>query len=234
VHPGAADLPIAQLVGTTGAQALPGGSVQTWPAPGDANAPTYWSHTERVASFATAAGVEYDQMVSATYHDGTGQGKLTFIGGHSFSTSLPYSGNTNGPYLRAFYNSLFFNGSAVAKLDLTTSPSTFPQNGTGLLGVSITNTGGSIATSTRDVGLTLAPGFTYVSTTSGPAPTVSGQTLAWGTALGNVAGGTTPVTIQVAVSSSISSTTGAEQLGTFTGRTATCSRRGSPRPESTV
>ena len=46
-------------------------------------------------------------------------GKLTYIGGHSFSTSLPYCGNSEAPYLRAFYNSLFFNGSAVAKLDLT-------------------------------------------------------------------------------------------------------------------
>src|SRR5581483_11299638 len=109
-------------------QTLPAGSLHTWPAPANPYAPTYWAHTETVASFA-ASGVQYDQIISGTYHDGTGQGKLTFIGGHSFSTSLPYAGNTNGPYLRAFYNSLLFNGAAVAKLDLQTSPATFPQNG---------------------------------------------------------------------------------------------------------
>jgi hypothetical protein len=215
VDPAHAGLPISQLVGTNNPQTLPGGSVQTWPAPGNPNAPTYWAHTERVASFTTTAGVQYDHIISGTYHDGTGQGKLTFIGGHSFSTSLPYAGNVQAPYLRAFYNSLFFNGAAVAKLDLTTSPGAFPQNGTGLLSVSIANTGGSVATDTRDVGLTLAPGFTYVSTASGPAPVVSGQTLVWGDSLGDVAGGETAATIRVSVDPSVSGTTGVKQLAAF-------------------
>src|SRR5262249_15497781 len=122
VNPDNTDLPIAQMVATTGAQVLPGGSVVTWPAPGFPNAPTYWERTEPIASFTDKNGVVHDQIISGTYHDGTGAGKLTFIGGHQFSTTLPYAGNVQGPYLRAFYNSLFFNGSAVAKLDLTTSP----------------------------------------------------------------------------------------------------------------
>lgn len=220
----AADLPVAQMVSTAVAQALPGGSVQTWPAPPAAGAPTYRAATERVAFFDTA-GVDHDQIVNGPYRNGTGLGKLTFIGGHSFSTAVPYSGNFEAPYLRAFYNSLFFNGSAVAKLDLTYAPATFPQNGTQLLHVSVTNTAASAAT---DVGvppgsvtLTLNPGFTYVSTAFGPAPVVTPNspspghtTLTW-TNLGTVAAGASAITVRVQLDASIVSTPGKKQLGTF-------------------
>ena len=50
--PAAGDLPVAQVVPTTVAQALPGGSVQTWPAPG-AGAPTYWPTPSASAYFDT-------------------------------------------------------------------------------------------------------------------------------------------------------------------------------------
>ena len=118
INPTEADLPTAQMAPVTTPQALPGGSVQTWPSPGTPGAPTYWPSTERVGFFDAPAG-DHDNIVAGTYHGGTGAGKLTYIGGHSFSTSLPYSGNSEAAYLRAFYNSLFFNGAAVAKLDLT-------------------------------------------------------------------------------------------------------------------
>ena len=199
---------------TTIAQALPGGSVQTWPSPGNAGAPTYWASTERVAFFDTPT-VDHDHVISGTYHDGTGEGKVTYIGGHSFATTLPYSDNVEGPYLRMFYNSLFFNGSAVAKLDLTYSPTTYPLNGTGPLSVSVVNTGGSVATNVHNASLTLAPGFTYVSTTSGPAPVVNGQTLTWPGGFGDLAVGATAVTIRVSVASSVSGTLGRSRLGTF-------------------
>src|SRR4029079_840589 len=104
-------------------------------------------------------------------------GKITYIGGDSFSTSLPYSNNFEGPYLRALYHSLFFHGSAVAKLDLQLSPTTFAQNSSGTLTASIVNTGGSVATNTHNVSVTLAPGFTYVPLSGNPAPIVSGNTL---------------------------------------------------------
>ena len=97
----------------------------------------------------TTPGVDHDHIIAGTYHDATGAGKVTFIGGHSFSTSLPYSTNAEAPYLRAFYNSLFFNGSAVAKLDLQLSPASFPQNGTGLLSASVVNVGASKAVGAR-------------------------------------------------------------------------------------
>jgi uncharacterized repeat protein (TIGR01451 family) len=214
VDPANAGLPVAQAVPTAVATVLPGGSVQTWPSQGNPGAPTYWPHTERVGFFDTPT-VDHDIIISGTYHDGTGQGKVTFIGGHSFPTKLPYSTNADGPFLRAFYNSLFFNGTAVAKVDLTLSPTTYPQNGTGLLSISITNTGGSTATSVGNASITLAPGFTYVSTSVGPAPNVSGQTLTWPGGLGDIVGGGTAVTIQVSVAPSVSGTLGSKQVGAF-------------------
>ncbi len=220
----AADLPVAQAVSTTVAQALPGGSVQSWPAPPAAGAPAYYPETERVAHF--EAGItDYDHVIAGSYHNGTGLGKITFIGGHSYSTAVPYAGNFEAPYLRDFYNSLFFNGAAVARLDLTYAPATFPQNGTGLLSLSVTNTGGSSALSVGaapgSVSITLNPGFTYVSTTLGPAPAVTpnspaaGYTTVTWTDLDDIVAGDSAVTINVQVGGSVSGTLGIKQLGTF-------------------
>jgi len=214
VVPPAAGLSVEQMVATTGAtQGLPGGSVQDWPASGG-GAPTYYAQTERLDAF-TSAGVSYDHSLAGTYHNATGTGKVTFIGGHSFSTALPYSTNAVGPYLRTFYNSLFFNGTAVSKIDLLVSPASVPQNSTNPVLVSITNTGSTDASNVNTVSITLASGFTYSSTTSGPGPdTVAGQTLTWNN-LGTVAGGATAVTIQVAVAGSVTSTTGTKSIGSF-------------------
>ena len=46
---------------------------------------------------------------------------MTFLGGHSYSTAVPYSTNFEAPYLRFFYNSLFFNSAAVANMTLVPS-----------------------------------------------------------------------------------------------------------------
>ena len=56
INPTEADLPTAQIAPTTTAQTLPGGSVQTWPSPGNQGAPTYWPTTERVGFFDTPTG----------------------------------------------------------------------------------------------------------------------------------------------------------------------------------
>ncbi len=221
VIPSSASLPVIQSVPTSGtAQSLPGGSVQTWPSPGSPGAPTYYADTESIAKFDNP-GVDYDHIIAGTYHNSTGAGKVTFIGGHSFATSVPYSTNTEAPYLRAFYNSLFFNGSAVAKLDLKLSPASFPQNGTGLLSASVVNVGASKAVGLGAATLTMQPGFTYVSTTTGPQPdtvtgnpATTGQTLTWNT-LGDIDGGQTAVTLQVSVDSSLTSTLGNKQFGQF-------------------
>ena len=52
---------------STTPQALPGGSVQTWPSPGTPGAPTYWPNTERVGFFDTPA-VDHDNIIAGTYH----------------------------------------------------------------------------------------------------------------------------------------------------------------------
>jgi uncharacterized repeat protein (TIGR01451 family)/uncharacterized repeat protein (TIGR02543 family) len=205
-------LPATQGVATSVAQSLPGGSVQTWPAPGNAGAPTYYPSTKRAGTF-TSGGVSHDDLLTGIYHNGTGEGRITYIGGHSFSTAVPYSTNSSSPFLRAFYNSLLFNGAGEAKLDLTLDSNTYPQNGTGLLDVSIKNVGGDTASNIASLGVTLAPGITYAGTTTGPTPNVSGQTLVWPGGVGDIAGGATAVTFQVSIDPSVSSTAGSKHLG---------------------
>jgi hypothetical protein len=153
---------------------LPGGSVQTWPSPFStppiAGAPAYWSQTEQVAHFDTS-GVKHDHAVNGVYHDGNGQGKLTFIGGHSFSTTLPYASNSEGPYLRFFYNALFFNGAAVAKMTLEQSVTAIPQGTATPVQLVFKNVGASTATNVGingGVTITLASGVRFVSMATGP------------------------------------------------------------------
>src|SRR5207244_915035 len=145
---------------------------------------------ERVAFF-THLGIQYDHAVNGAYHNGTGLGKMTFLGGHSYSTSLPYSTNFEAPYLRFFFNALFVNGIGVPKLGLTTSPATVPQGGTPTVLINVVNAGSSTAMATQGVAVTLEPGVTFLATTFGPAPTSispgpGGTTVVtWGTTLGD-------------------------------------------------
>ena len=212
VNPIAADLPVAQVVPTTTPQALPGGSVQTWPAPGIPGAPTYWSNTERVGYFDTPT-VDHDNIIAGTYHDGTGAGKLTYIGGHSFSTSLPYAGNAEAPYLRAFYNSLFFNGSAVAKLDLTLLAEHVPAERHGAAEREHRQHGRQRRDQRRQRQPHARARLHATSRRRPGRPRSSiGQTLTWPGGLGDIAGGATAVTIQVSVASSVSGTLGVEAV----------------------
>jgi len=84
---------------------------------------------------------------------------------------VPYSGNFEAPYLKIFYNALFFNGSAKATLDLVTTPVRVPRGITSTLTVSLTNIGGSAATNPTNVRVLLDPGLVYSDTIVGPAPT---------------------------------------------------------------
>ncbi len=154
------ELPLAQGVATTAIQALPGGSVQNWPV----SSVEYWSETERVAHFLNT-DVEYDWAINGVAHNGAGAGKMTCLGGHSYSTSLPYSGNYEAPYLRFFYNGLFFNGAAVAKLTLVASPGSAGQSTTTPVSLQLRNTGASVASQVKNVKVILPVGVTYVSTT---------------------------------------------------------------------
>ena len=85
------------------------------------------------------------------------EGRITYIGGHAFLTTVPYSTNASAPFLRAFYNSLLFNGAGEAKLDLSLESDTYPQNGTGPLNLSIKNIGGATANNIASVGVTQVP-----------------------------------------------------------------------------
>jgi uncharacterized repeat protein (TIGR01451 family) len=196
------DLPLAQAVSTIVAQALPGGSVQTW----DRTSVSYYPETEKVASFSElSTGKIYDHVIAGVAHNGDSLGKITYIGGHSYSTSLPYSNNYEAPYLRFFYNSLFFNGAAVAKLDLDVSTESIPLGLPSNLTLTLMNTGASIAENTNEVSIKLAPGVSYVNTLSGPVPiSITGDpsvgtTLTWGSALGDISGGVEALKIQVSL-----------------------------------
>src|SRR5580765_1584352 len=226
-RPPTADLPIAQAVPTTVANGLPGGSVQDWPSPfgpgSHTGAPTYWPQAERVASFITSTGIQYDTAVNGAYHNGEGQGKMTFLGGHSYSTAVPYSTNYEAPYLRFFYNSLFFNSAAVANMTLLPSATSVPQGNTTALQIALKNTGGSTAVgvgSLNAVTVTLLSGVTFVSMASGPTPTVvvSGGTTTLTFAagsIGDVTGGTNAFVINTRVNFAA---TGAQQVATLSGK----------------
>ena len=194
--------------------------MQTWPSPGNPGAPTYYADTESIAKFDNP-GVDYDHIIAGTYHNSTGAGKVTFIGGHSFATSLPYSTNAEAPYLRAFYNSLFFNGSAVAKLDMKLLAGELPaerhrppqrerrerrreQGHRARLGD---------ADDAARLHLRLddhRPGADV----GDRQPATTGQTLTW-SSLGDIDGGQTAVTVSVSVDSSLTSTLGNKQFGQF-------------------
>ena len=134
--------------------------MQTWPAPGNPGAPTYWPNTERVGFFDTPTVDHDNDHQRARTTTAPGAGKLTYIGGHSFSTSVPYAATSRRRTCGPSTTRCSSTASAVAKLDLTYSPTTYPQNGTEPLSVSIVNTGGSVATDVGNVSITLAPGFT--------------------------------------------------------------------------
>ncbi len=206
------DLPLAQAVPTTGAtQGLPGGSVQTWHVPdGTSNYVRYWTATERVAYFLNS-GVQYDWAVNGPYHNGTGRGKITFLGGHSYATSLPYSSNYEAPYLRFFYNSLFFNSVAVANVGLSTTPTSVPQGNTTSIQIAFRNSGSMDAINLNSpVVITLQSGVTYVSTT-GTQPTSvvlngDGTTTLTYPAPGTVAAGASPIVVNANVFSATAGT----------------------------
>ncbi len=190
-------LPVAQAVATTVAQALPGGSWQSWLT----TKPNYYPQTERVAYYRTAAGLQYDMFISGVPHNGSTLGKASYLGGHSYSTAVPYSTNFEAPYLRFFYNSLFFNGSAVSKLDISIYPPRAPVGQTQVGYIELKNVGGSVAQSTDQVQIKLAPGVTYLGMEIGPEPIVSGDVstgiiLYWGNTIGSIAPGQTALKIR--------------------------------------
>jgi uncharacterized repeat protein (TIGR01451 family) len=207
-------LPLAQAVATINPQSLPGGSVRSW----NRALQQYWPETELVAHF-NDNGVIHDWAINGVAHNGTGAGKITYIGGHRHSTSLPYSGNAEAPYVRFFFNALFFNGAAVAKLTLAPSPATASQSTDTPVQLSLVNTGSSVATIPNNVRIDLPVGVTYISTTGTQPTSVTGGNgnptiISW-SSLPQVTANETALTVNVTVNFS---TLGVNHLADFTAR----------------
>lgn len=193
-------LPLAQATPTVPLQTLPGGSMQTW----NSLTANYYDETERVAGFySTRNGVEYDFAINGVAHDGSTQGKITFLGGHSYSTALPYSGNATAMYLRFFFNALFYNSVGVPKLDLHVTPGSIPQGRPSVVTLELLNSGSATAKNTGDVEIFLPAGLTYEGMEWGPAPlsvtgdSTTGITLSWGSSLGDIDGDTSVLSVRV-------------------------------------
>ncbi len=181
-------LPTAQSVPIAVTAGLPGGAIQTW----QPTAVEYYPETERVAGFIGTDGTPYDMIVAGVGHDGSTQGKITFIGGHSYSTAVPYTKNDDAMYLRMFYNSLFFNSVGVPKINLLVSPDNIPQNRLTTVTLEMVNEGACAAINTSEVEIRLEPGLTYQGMAEGPEPVSvtgdpsTGVTLSWGNSLGTI------------------------------------------------
>lgn len=178
------DFPTAQAVNTTNPQGTPGGSIETWL---NANQ-SYNSQTQVIAHF-TENGDQYDFMIAGPYKNGVGAGKVVYEGGHSYSTSLPYTGNDENMYTRFVLNDVFF---AVGKplMYLEVSPTTIFQGVINTITFSVVNTGASPSTGTG-FSVTLTSGMTYNNDATISPTSIVGQTLTWSpAALGNVAPGT--------------------------------------------
>ena len=189
-------LPIIQGILPTVTPELTFGQVSSWTSPPTdqpigvtpTNYPNYWSATRRISYFDTDSAAEpisnpgtterYDSILDGVYHNGTGAGKVSFFGGHQYNVTLPYTVNSDAPYLRAFYNALLLNGNGAVKLQIDV-PSTIclGKNAT----LNLVNTGSSTATIDSSIVITLAPDFSYSGTNVPfPPPDMqAGQTLTW-------------------------------------------------------
>lgn len=207
-YPNTLDLPIAQSVYGAAAPVLPMGAVLTWLSPWQPasssptdNAPTYWDETNRIAYFDQAAAgfnctdlsTRYDTILHGIYHDGTGAGTVSLLGGR-YDSTVPYSANPHGTYLRSFFNAVFLNTTGAAQLYLEIDPTICANNTSE---ISLVNIGCGLATLDSDIVITLAPQFTYDSTSFGPSPTVAGQVLTWSHSVLSIEDGAIAFTINV-------------------------------------
>lgn len=202
------DYPSAQAVPTSGkVQKLPGGSEQSWLH----TSVTYRPSTQVLAHFLDN-GTQYDFMVGGSYKGGTGAGKIVYEGGHQYSTSIPYSNNEDGPYLRFVLDSVFFS---VTKpnIVLNAVPRNIPSGVASTVTFLLVNTGGGVATG-ASASVTLAPWAIYnLDATIAPSSIV-GQTLNWNaTAL---AGNTGPGTILSFTAQVTPPATGEQSAATYT------------------
>jgi uncharacterized repeat protein (TIGR01451 family)/MYXO-CTERM domain-containing protein len=111
---------------------------------------------------------------------GAGVGKVSYLGGHSYSTSLPISGHPDTQGTRLFLNSLFEAGCVTSEgqpvIALSKSGPAWTTTGTVTYTLSWSNTGPGPALDFV-VTDTLPAGASYVSSTGGA--TVTGSTVTW-------------------------------------------------------
>ena len=176
------DYGLDQAVGTTKPQALPGGSEQTWLR----SAVTYLTYTRTMAHF-LHSGAQYDFMITGPYKGGTGAGTVTYEGGHSYTTSVPYLNNADGPYLRFALNSELLSV-ALPHIDVILTPNPAQAGVLQTITATVFNDGGQTA-SNLDISITPIAGATNITvstppTTAGPPTwTWTGLTAAPGTVL---------------------------------------------------
>ena len=144
------------------------------------NSVDYTSNTSVLAYF-NEDGFVNDFLVEGTY----GAGKIIYEGGYGYSTSLPYSKNPDGAYLRFLLDSILLS-LAMPFVYVVVSPTQINQNtDTGLVFYAV-NSGGSYANS-MSLSITLASNLAYNANSASITPSsISGQTLYWdSTRLGN-------------------------------------------------
>ncbi|MEG1142336.1 MAG: hypothetical protein RSE41_07835, partial [Clostridia bacterium] len=190
-------------------QSLPGGSEQTWLT----TDVLYNSNTKRQVYF-TSKGQQYDFMVSGPYKNGTGSGIITYEGGHSYSTNIPYSSNSDGPYLRFFYNSLLLSV-AKPRITLTNIPKNLPALSSSTVLFTVSNSGGSDAQNT-DLVIQLSPFTSYNSNASIAPSSISpdGKTLTW--TQSDLSGHTSPGPILTFTANITPPANGYQSIATYT------------------
>ena len=163
-----------------GGEVLPSGPIRSW----NTNTVDYNPRT-RVLAFFTAAGIQYDFFIGGSFKDGAGLGKVFYQGGQAYSTSMPYSQNRDGSYVRFVLNTILWS-IAKPELVLNVEPETVPTAPTTLT-YTLDNIGGAIA---NDVILevTLPPWASYNDDADSPPISIVGQTITWD--LGTVGTGT--------------------------------------------
>ena len=200
-----------QAVNTSPAkpQVLPGGSEQTWLT----TDVVYNSNTD-IQAFFTNKGLQYDLMISGPFKNGIGAGRITYEGGHSYSTNVPYSTNSEGPYLRFFYNSLLLSV-AKPRITLTQIPQNLPASSTSTVLFTVSNTGGSDALN-ADLVIQLSSFANYNLNASIAPSSISpdGKTLTWSQAALN--GHTSPGVILTFTANVTPTATGYQSVATYT------------------
>jgi len=176
------DSPFAQADGTYN---NPGGSEQSYTLAGGSS--YYNVNVVHVSAVNSASHGTQDVWMTG-YLDGiTTKGKVSFLGGHSYSTSLPVSGHVTSVGTRYFLDSLYeapCASEAVPALQVTLSGPAYNNGGNATYTVSYTSSGVGQLKNTL-VRLPLPSGTGFVSCTGGG--TFSSGTVTWN--LGNLDAG---------------------------------------------